>query len=65
MWVYNLIDPRKGKETTMKTKTTKKAAHLDCCHKKCDSVHEFCSIPSCGKVGEHLASDHVYVKGVR
>ena len=44
---------------------TKKAKHLDVCHKGCKEPHEFCSYPSCGKVGKHFASDHIYAKGVR
>jgi len=33
--------------------------HLAICPAGCQEAHDFCRIPNCGKVGKHLASDHI------
>jgi hypothetical protein len=39
--------------------------HLTVCPPSCTDKHVMCDFPSCASVGQHLASDHVYKRGVR
>lgn len=50
----------------MKTeKEAVKENHLNCCPNSCSEIHVMCDLKWCASVGKHLASDHVYVNGVR